>query len=131
MRLFASVLNRDDKGLYWLTTPAEKGLVTVEDVPFLAVDLTATGEGRGQSLIFRTNIGDTVTADADHPLRTVTDPASGGPIPYILVRGGLEARLTRPVFYQLVDLGREEPQDERVRFGVWSKHCFFPLGDLT
>jgi len=130
VRLFASVLNRDDKGLYWLTTPAEKGLVTVEDAPFLAVELTVNGEGHDQALIFRTNIGDTVTADAAHPMRTAIDPASGGPIPYIMVRAGLEARVNRAVFYQLVELGVEESEDGGAPFGVWSKSIFFPLGKL-
>jgi uncharacterized protein len=131
VRLFASVLNRDDKGDYWLVTPAEKARVSVEDTPFLAVELTVASEGRGQALIFRTNVDDNVTADSDHPLRIATDGASGAPNPYIAVRDGLEARLTRPVFYQLVDLGREERVGVATRFGVWSKNRFFPLGEIA
>lgn len=130
VRLFASVLRRDGEGAYWLVTPAERGLITVEDVPFMAVELTVRGDGRDQELIFRTNVDDTVAASDDHPLRAVIDDATGEPRPYVLVRNGLEARLIRPVFYQLVDLGNEERVGDTTFFGVWSKGRFFPLGRL-
>ena len=119
--------NATRTGVYWLTTPAERGRVTVEDAPFLAVELDRSGEGAGQELIFRTNVGDFVTADADHPLRIETDPVTETPRPYIAVRNRLEARLTRPVFYSLVDCGVEERVNGATRFGVWSKGTFFPL----
>jgi hypothetical protein len=129
VRLFASVLRREPDGSYWLVTPAERGRVTVDDVPFAAVELTVEGEGREQALIFRTNVDDSVTADENHPLRVAIDPATGEPSPYLLVRDGLEARLTRAVFYQLVDLVAEERVGDVNRFGVWSKGRFFPLDD--
>jgi len=127
VRLFARVLERDADGVYWLTTPAERGRITVDDAPFLAVELDRRGDGRSQELIFRTNLGDFVTADAEHPLRIATDPATETPRPYVLVRNRLEARLARPVFYALVELGREERVGSAARFGVWSKGTFFPL----
>jgi hypothetical protein len=130
-RLFASVLRREADGAYWLVTPAERGRISVEDAPFLAVELDVAGTGPTQVLSFRTNMDEIVTADGAHPLRVATDPTSAAPRPYILVRDGLEARLTRPVFYQLVDLGGEERVGGAVRFGVWSKTEFFPLGELT
>jgi hypothetical protein len=80
-------------------------------------------------LIFRTNLDEMVSADADHPLR-VENRAKGGPHPYLLVRNGLEARLARPVFYRLVELGSEERVGDDRIFGVWSKNTFFPLGTL-
>ncbi len=129
-RLFASVLRRESDGSYWLVTPAERARVSVDDAPFLAVELDAVGTGQGQVLSFRTNLDEIVTADGAHPLRVETDPATAAPRPYILVRDGLEAKLTRPVFYQLVDLGREERVGGATRFGVWSKNEFFPLGEL-
>jgi hypothetical protein len=131
VRLFSTVLDRDEDGLYWLTTPVERGRITVDDAPFLAVELDQQGDGRDQSLIFRTNLDDFVTLDAAHPLRIETDSTKGGPRPYILVRNRLEARLTRPVFYALVELGREERAGETAQFGVWSTGIFFPLGQLT
>ena len=131
VRLFSTVLERDAAGQYWLTTPAERGRITVADAPFLAVELDRADDGLDQDLTLRTNVGDIVTMDAAHPLRIETDAATGSPRPYILVRNGLEARLVRPVFYALVDLGREERVGDTIQFGVWSKKTFFPLGRLT
>src|SRR5713101_7216719 len=106
VKLFASVLRREPDGLYWLVTPAERGRVTVEDVPFIAVAVDREGEGRDQNLIFRTNLDEIVTAGPDHKLRVETAD-DGTPAPYILVRPGLEARLVRSVFYALVELAGE------------------------
>jgi len=127
VKLFASVLRREVDGHYWLVTPAERGKIEVEDVPFLAVALTVAGEGRDQQLIFRTNLDDIVTAGADNPLRVETT-GNGEPAPYILVRDDLEARIARPVFYELVELGREERVENTTQFGVWSRGMFFRLG---
>lgn len=129
VKLFASVLRREGDD-YWLVTPAERGRIAVDDVPFVAVALDVEGEGRDQALVFRTNLDDIVTADADHPLR-VAERASGEPIPYLLVRNGLEARLARAVFYQLVELGAEERLGAEMVFGVWSRNQFFRLGTLA
>jgi uncharacterized protein len=128
IKLFASVLRREGDGLYWLVTPAERGRVVVEDAPFVAVALDIEGESRSQLLIFRTNLDEIVAAGAEHPLRVET-AADGTPAPYILVRPGLEARIARPVFYELVDLGSEEAIDGETKFGVWSDGMFFELGD--
>ena len=130
VRLFSTVLRRDEQGGYWLVTPAERGRITVDDAPFIAVELARHGAGPSQELIFRTNIDDSVAAGRDHPLRVVNDPATGEPNPYILVRNGLEARLSRPVFYELVELGQEERVGDATLYGVWSKGEFFPLGPL-
>ena len=131
VRLFGSVLKREADGGYWLITPAERARITVEDAPFLAVELDVAGEGSAQVLTFRTNLDEIVAAGAAHPLRIAVDPVSGAPKPYILVRDGLEARLTRAVFYQLVELGREERIKHAMRFGVWSNNEFFSLGETA
>jgi hypothetical protein len=128
VKLFASVLRREADGRYWLVTPAERGHIEVEDVPFLGVELTVEGQGRNQQLIFRTNLDEFVTAGADNPLRVET-AADGEPAPYILVRDGLEARLARPVFYDLVELGTEQRVGDAIQFGVWSQGMFFRLGE--
>jgi len=132
VKLFASVLRREADGGYWLVTPAERGRITVDDAPFVAVALTAEGAGRKQNLIFRTNLDEIVTAGPEHPLRVET-AASGAPRPYILVRPGtaapLEALIARAVFYELVDLATEENVAGAACFGVWSGGRFFELGD--
>lgn len=130
VKLFASVLRRDDEGVYWLVTPAEKGRIEVEDVPFVAVELTVAGEGSAQEITLRTNLDEIVTVGDDHPLRVDHDPDSGEPRPYVLVRDRLEARLLRPVFYDLVALGEEHETDGERKLGVWSGGRFFVLGAL-
>jgi len=127
VKLFSTVLRRQDDGSYWLVTPAERGRVVVEDAPFLAVELRREGEGRDQRLGFRTNVDDWVELDAAHPLRIEERGDKGEPRPYILVRPGLEARLRRAVFYELAELAEAKNERGEERLGVWSKGSFFPL----
>jgi uncharacterized protein len=112
VKLFSSVLWRDGAGDYWLQTPAERGRIEVEDVPFIAVEMAIEGAGTpAQTLRLRTNIDEWVTLDAEHPLR-ISEDEKGQPSPYILVREGIEARLNRPVFYELVALAEMPGTDE-------------------
>src|SRR6266404_1533537 len=126
VKLFASVLRREEDGEYWLVTPAERGRVGVDDVPFVAVAVRAEGAGRDQRLVFRSNLDEEAVADAAHPLSVVAEPGSGATIPYIPIRDRLEARILRPVFYHLVEFGEQNGE----QFGVWSSGRFFPLGRL-
>jgi hypothetical protein len=130
VRLFAGVLRRDTAGDYWLETPAERGRIQVDDAPFIAVELSVAGTGRSQQLQFRTNIDETVTADAAHPihLRPARIEDGGGLRPYLGLRDGIEALIARPVYYSLVDMAVEHPVDGVAELGVWSNGVFFPLG---
>jgi uncharacterized protein len=130
VRLFSTVLRREEDGQFWLVTPAERGRITVADAPFLGVELIASGSGADQSLSVRTNLDDVLAIDRTHALRIAAGDLPGGPRPYVHVRNGLEARLTRPVFYELVELGSEERVGDTTLFGVWSMGIFFPLGSL-
>ncbi|MEM9809876.1 MAG: DUF1285 domain-containing protein [Pseudomonadota bacterium] len=110
VRLFSRVLRRDHDG-YVLVTPAEKIAITVEDVPFLAVDYDATEDG----LLFRTNVGDRVLLSQEHPMELRQSEALGQLAPYIHVRGKLHARLARSVYYRLVEeAGTDESDDALV-----------------
>jgi hypothetical protein len=131
VRLFSTVLRRDEAGDYWLVTPVERGRIEVEDAPFVAVEVTAEGEGEGQALVFRTNLDHTVAAGPENPIRVEQDPETGEPRPYIRVRDGLEARIARPVFYELVERGVEAPAGAGTQVGIWSKGAFFVLGDVS
>lgn len=122
VRLFSSILRREPDGSYVLVTPAEKLDIAVDDAPFVAVELRSEGEGEGRSLAFRLNTGDMVVADADHPLSVVE--RDDGPHPYIKVRGGLDALISRPVYYELVNLALEESE---APVGLWSEGRFFAL----
>jgi hypothetical protein len=128
VKLFASVLRRDSKGDYWLVTPAERGRIKVDDVPFMAVEVNAAGSGPSQTLTFRTNLDEEVTADAQHPIRVAQDPDSREPRSYILVRECMEARILRPVFYELVERAELRHGSDDEEYGVWSRGRFFPLG---
>ncbi|MEJ1160793.1 DUF1285 domain-containing protein [Prosthecomicrobium sp. N25] len=127
VRLFASVLRRDEDGRTYLVTPVERCGITVDDAPFVAVEMQAVGEGEARRLVFRTNVGDVVEAGPAHPLRFEIVPGNDGLKPYLHVRGRLEARLARPVMYELVAEGVERDIDGRPWFGVWSDGTFFPI----
>lgn len=129
VKLFSTVLRREN-GEFWLVTPVERGRILVDDAPFVAVEVDAAGEGQNRRLTFRTNVDDIVTADASHPIRVDHDPASGEPSPYITVRDGLEARILRPVYYHLVEMGEFAVLDGAEQLGVWSGGRFFPLGRI-
>ncbi len=129
VRLFAGVLRTDADGRTYLVTPAEKVDVTVEDAPFLAVGMQVKGEGRGQELTFTSNVGDVVTCSPQHPLRFAVQEPGGGLKPYVLVRGRLEALLTRALAFDLAALAVEEIRGGRARTGVWSGGAFFPMTD--
>jgi uncharacterized protein len=126
VKLFAGVLRKDADGRHYLVTPAEKVDVAVDDAPFLAVEMQVQGAGPAQSLTFRTNVDDIVEAGPAHPLRFAVEPGSGGLKPYLLVRGRLEALVTRALYYDLVDLAVTE---EGRGLGLWSGGAFFPMRD--
>jgi hypothetical protein len=126
VKLFASVLKREGDR-YFLVTPVEKVGITVEDAPFLAVEMEAEGTGPTHTLRFRTNVDDWVTCDEDHPLRFETEANTGGVKPYVHVRSGLWAKVARAVFYDLVELGEEREVEGTRMFGVASNGAFFPL----
>ena len=129
VKLFASVLRREEDGRYYLVTPAEKALVQVEDAPFLAVAMEVKGSGKRQRVTFRTNLDETIEAGPEHPLSFRVEK-SGSFIPLVLVRDGLQARLTRPVYYELVGPAASESKDGKTEMGVWSCGAFFPFPKL-
>ena len=129
VKLFSTILRKDEDGETYLVTPYEKVIVHVEDAPFRAVRVDRTGQaGADQSLVFTTNLGDVTVAGPEAPLRVETDPATQEPAPYVLVRGRLEAKLTRPAFYELADMAEPNPKDKGRTLGVWSQGQFFEIG---
>lgn len=126
VRLFASILRREADGAFVLVTPVEKMTIVVDDAPFQAVELAAEGDDDRRVLTVRTNVGDVVTVGPDHPLRTAS--GQDGFIPYVRVRGGLDARFTRAAAMELADLATEMADG---RLGVWSSGTVFPLGDAN
>lgn len=121
VKLFASILRYEDECGFVLVTPVEKWQVEVVDAPFIAVAMAASLQGDQQVIRFVTNVGEELTADADHSLQI--DNTTGTPKPYLQVRRGLTAKLSRPVYYQLVDLAVQY----KGRTGVWSRGTFFAI----
>jgi hypothetical protein len=126
VRLFASVLKREGDR-YVLVTPVEKCGIAVDDVPFLAVEMRLEAAAAGQVLHFRTNVDDWVACGPEHALRFDPEPATDGLKPYLHVRRGLWARLTRALFYDVVALGEERDIAGSRMFGVASGDAFFAM----
>ncbi len=131
VKLFASVLKRDEHGAYWVVTPVEKAPVKVECAPFLAVALDVKHQGEtDQAIAFVTNLGDVAEIGPNHPLRVDHNVATGEPLPFVTVRhgpdNGLEALVTRSCFYDLVNLADLDGDMLVVR----SAGCAFPLGSV-
>ena len=125
MQLFASVLRREPDGSYCLVTPVEKMTIQVEDCPFVAQLLERERQGQQQVLRFTLNTGEHVEADADHMI--IVEERAGEPHPRLQVRNGLDALLSRNVFYQLVEIAEQEQGKMR----VWSKGAEFVLGEVV
>lgn len=119
VRLFSTILRREPGGGFVLVTPVEKLAIHVEDAPFTAVEMKSEGEGEGRTLAFRLNTGDLVVAGPDHRLRF-----EEGPHPYLEVRGGLDALVARPVYYEIAEIALSEGASPA---GVWSGGAFFLL----
>jgi hypothetical protein len=127
VRLFSTILKRED-GKYFLVTPVEKVSIRVDDAPFLAVEMIKENSATGPLLRFRTNVDDWVNCDSAHGLRFKAS-RGGGLTPYLHVRADLWAKVTRALYYDLVDMGEERMIDGRAMFGVESAGVFFPMAD--
>lgn len=120
VRLFATVLRREGDGSHVLVTPHEKLTIDVEATAFRAIAMTSEGEGEARRIAFELDSGDAVILGPGHPLQ----PASGGAGPRLAVRHGLEAMLSRPVYYELAEIALAEGHEPP---GVWSDGRFFAL----
>ncbi|HPA39219.1 MAG TPA: DUF1285 domain-containing protein [Phenylobacterium sp.] len=123
VRLFSTVLRKDPDGFH-LVTPVEKMKIRVEDAPFVATRV----DREGAVLKFLTNVGDEVEAGPETGIRVEMDADSGEPRPYLHVRRGLEALITPPVFYELVEMAEERQGPEGAELGIESNGAWFPLG---
>jgi hypothetical protein len=126
VRLFSTILRREPDGRHVLVTPVEKLDIEVEDAAFVAVEVKSEAEGRDRRLAFRLNTGDVVVAGPEHPLAFRS--SSEGPHPYLAVRGGLEALVARPVYYELAEMALAEGGTPP---GLWSDGAFFAMEGAT
>lgn len=126
VRLFATILRREADGSYVLVTPTEKQTVDVEDAPLMAVEVKSQGEGQDRTLAFRLNVDGLVVAGPDHILRF--DGTAEAPAPYVTARRGIEARIARAPFYELVELALAEASEP---LGLWSGGTFFSMAAIV
>ncbi len=126
VKLFASVLKREGDS-YFLVTPVEKCGITVDDAPFLAVELNVEDGAGRRVLHFRTNVDDWITCGPQHALRFEPETGTGGLKPYLHVRRDLWAKVTRALFFDLVEIGEERDVEGKAMFGVSSMGVFFPM----
>lgn len=128
VKLFASILRKDEDGKTYLVTPVEKIEIQVERAHFIASRVDIEGKGKEQRVFFTTNLDDVVEAGAENPIRVETDEETMEPSPFVTVRGRLEAAMARPVFYELVDHAVAKQTDKGEQLGIWADGTFFPLG---
>lgn len=129
-QLFATVLQIDDAGEYWLVTPGEKGKITVDDAPFTAVEMKIDMKDNIQQLSFRTNLDHWIIADANHPIYLQIKDETGEPSPYIMIRDNLKALITRSVFYDLVNHANMKKSNGRDCLYISSDGTSFKLGEV-
>lgn len=127
VRLFSTVLRKDEDGKTYLVTPVEKVGIRVADAPFIAVEMNVATRDAMPVLTFRTNVGDVVEVGADHPLRFQISGENNELKPYVLVRGRLEALVSRAVMYDLVELGEVVEIDGKDMFAVRSGGAVYPV----
>ncbi len=127
VRLFSTVLRRDEDDKTYLVTPVEKVGIRVVDAPFVAVEMNATERDGEQLLTFRTNVGDVVEAGAEHALRFVIHGENSELKPYLHVRGRLEALVARAVMYELIELSETLDIDGVSMFCLRSGGTVFPV----
>lgn len=122
VRLFSTVLRREPDGRHMLFTPVEKLEIDVEATAFRAVEMQTEGSGRDRRIALKLDNADALVVGPEHPLKLV--PGEHGPSPRVLVRHGLEAEMSRPIYFELAEIALAEG---RRPAGVWSEGAFFPL----
>ena len=130
INLFASILRKDEDGRTYLVTPVEKIGIRVERGHFIGTRVDIEGEGESQRLFFTTNLDEVIEAGLENPIRVETDPETLEPMPYVTVRGRLEAAMSRPVFYELVENAVEIETEAGNQLGIYAAGTFFPLGPV-
>jgi len=128
VKLFSTILRREQDGHFYLVTPVEKWRIIVDDTPLLAHSVNVHGEGGNQVVSVTTNVGEELEIGPEHPLVVTNYPDSDEPRPVVLVRHGVEARLVTNAFYQLAELVQEDVVDGEALMGVVSHGKFWKIG---
>jgi len=127
VRLFSTLLRADDDGETYLVTPQERLRINVDDAPFTAVAVETHVEAGVPVLVFTTNVDARIIADADHRVEVDYAHVDADPRPYLHVRDGLRALISRAVFLELAELAVLHDDAP----GIWSRATFMPLGPAS
>lgn len=128
VKLFSTILRREQDGEYYLVTPVEKWRIRVEDTPLLAHSLECRGDGNNQVISVTTNVGEILDISEQHPLLVGQYPGGEEPRPVVQVRHGLVARLVTAAFYDLANLAEERQVQDEAQLGVLSHGKFWKIG---
>jgi hypothetical protein len=127
VKLFSTVLWLEN-GEHYLKTPAEQLKITVETTPFLITSMEVSHAGTPQQQIaFMTSYGDTVILGMEHPLTLNKTLILDQEIPLVKVRYGMQGRLSRSVFNELVELGEHESSPDGDVLNILSNGANNPL----
>ena len=122
--LFAKILIKQAED-YYLVTPSEKLLITVEDAPFIITDFEVEAANSAEQVIWLvSNIGDRVALSTAYPLVVKGQTQR----PYISFWRGLDALISRSVYYQLVELATPRTTDSLTELVLSSAGQDFSLG---
>ena len=113
VRLFASILRREDDGQYYLVTPTEKWRIEVELHPLMVIDINVQEEGG--KLVAVLNTGKRVDVDETHRLYP---DAAADDIAVLQLDHGLTAMFNRAAWYRLVALAQDIDGTPCVRSGM-------------
>lgn len=127
VKLFSTILRREDDSQYYLLTPVEKWQIQVEDTPLLAHSLEVEGAGEQQVIKLTTNVGEILEVGDEHPLKIDHYEDSGQPRPVIRVRHGVDARLVTAAYYDLAEHVVEQTVDGKPVLGVFSNGNFYKI----
>lgn len=109
VKLFASILRREEDNEYYLVTPVEKWRIAVEEVPLIIIDIEVrSATAADQIIIVTTNVGTHFEISEDFPLEFSEDPETKTLKPYAYLENDLVAKFSRPSYYELINYAEQK-----------------------
>ena len=113
VKLFASILRREEDGDYYLVSPYEKWRIKVDSHPLIITDFDWSEESGQRVLVATLNTDRQWTASTEHPLHF--DDAAGAVT--IAISHGLTALSNRAAWYRLIEMADLEEHHAVLRSG--------------
>ena len=131
VKLFSSILTKDRDNTFHLRTPVEDVLVEVIDAPYLVTSLDIVNNNNIKYVSFTTNVDIQFIVGNKNPIWVEEKDSSEEMIPYSLVKRGLIAKVTRPVYYELAGFLDTKNIKNIEHTGIYSGKDFFILDKPT